>query len=332
MSIKTLIISTVFLLILATPNGIVAQDAKLSTKSKNSGNKSVPSGPLPYSSLPIEVQTKSLPPNYRGNDPIAVSQFLTTLESSFTKGEYETSPEHLERLRRVESDAHLGPLNFHSVFAFQVDLDQTLYDADNETFQLFLENGNANYSDTLNDITPPHITFELVDKRRWVGGYQGKTPTGVRATVQVWRNDRVKLAVINSQTFKVSQYTPTAEYALEKSGFVTELKMARTEVREIRPRIKALLLCKLTPPYFAREPIEPNTPTRDSPIEIRVYDSTIVVELLQIWFYDPVSGKILARVSQNPNPAVVTQIEPAHQDGTYPFGAIGLIETNPINR
>ena len=286
-----LIMGTLMVLFLANSCLMVAQGTGVSSSPVKGGSKSN-GGPVLYSSLPLDIESEKLPFNYRGNDPEKLCQFLNKVKPSLTRGEYETSAEYSERLQRVKSESHLDHLDLDSVFAFQVGLDATQFNADTENFQLFLEKGKTSHLDLLDPLIndTPHFTVELetIDKE-----------LGVKGRVRLLEANTLGISIMNPDAFITSPYVEhDSELGIDipKEGFLVELKMSRKEVMEVRKNVKALLLCKLMFPYVKNGEFAHSTPSLHDPYDIRMYGSKMFAELLQIWFYDMTSGRVLAKV------------------------------------
>jgi len=91
-----------------------------------------------------------------------------------------------------------------------------------------------------------------------------------------------------------------ARKADDEAGFGASVAMPAGEAKQLleKGRIRMLALCRLKPPYHT----ESNTfwkATFAEPVDYTLRKRYLVGDLLEVWFYDSTSGKVLAKVRRN---------------------------------
>jgi hypothetical protein len=87
----------------------------------------------------------------------------------------------------------------------------------------------------------------------------------------------------------------------DDAGFGAAILMKAEEARQMvdGKTIRALALCRLKPPLHT----ESNTywkATLATPVDYTLRKRYLVGDLLEVWFYDSASGKVLAKLKRNP--------------------------------
>lgn len=90
----------------------------------------------------------------------------------------------------------------------------------------------------------------------------------------------------------------------DEAGFGATVTMPAGESKQLleNGRIRMLALCRLKPPYHT----ESNTfwkATFAEPVDYTLRKRYLVGDLLEVWFYDSASGKVLAKAKRNPGQA-----------------------------
>lgn len=86
----------------------------------------------------------------------------------------------------------------------------------------------------------------------------------------------------------------------DEAGFGASVAMPDGEAKQLleKGRIRMLALCRLKPPYHS----ESNTfwkATFAEPVDYTLRKRYLVGDLLEVWFYDSASGKVLAKAKRN---------------------------------
>lgn len=95
-----------------------------------------------------------------------------------------------------------------------------------------------------------------------------------------------------------------ARKADDDAGFGATVTMPAGAAKQLleKGRIRMLALCRLKPPYHS----ESNTfwkATFAEPVDYTLRKRYLVGDLLEVWFYDSASGKVLAKAKRNPGQA-----------------------------
>jgi hypothetical protein len=274
-----------------------------------------------YSDRDFDPSLAQLPPGFRGHDLSALFKALAARKKAAVKGEFETTAAFDARVRAEASRPVLGPLTPGSTFAFVTGELKSVYDADRESLRarLPLKRAWEGYGVETGRMAVSW-DFDLLDKST----YTGTNAYGARVNVERSIAESYEIAFENHPQFPVERVLdehyvkmrdedPNREarermvergmgdvYEELKEPFIfADLKMDAATAMQVKPRLRALLVCRLANPQV----IESTTygkPTYDHPKELMVKNYLLATEVLQIWFFDPATGRVLARLNPAP--------------------------------
>jgi LysM repeat protein len=218
----------------------------------------------------------SLPPNFSGHDPKVLYAKLRDLKGRLIKGEFETTAQH--EIRRAE-ELHrplVGNLTLADSFALLAASLDAQYDADAQTMHLFLAVKRNSY----------------LESRRRIAQLSGKP----REESSTSRKDVSDLSDVNLYNIEVANkrepktriffddlnYLSLSERNYQ-TGFLASVKLPVDEARRLKSSARAILLVQFQEPYAAG---------------YESFDKQFQVNLIDVVFFDPDNGKILARLNR----------------------------------
>jgi LysM repeat protein len=213
----------------------------------------------------------SLPPNFSGHDPKVLYAKLRNLKGRLIKGEFETTAQY--EIRRAEELRRplIENLTLVDSFAFIAASLDAQYDADAQTLHLFLSVKRNSY----------------LESRRRIAQLSRKP----REESSTSRKDASDLSDVNLYNIEVaSKREPKSRIFFDdlndlslsernyQTGFLASVKLPVNEAR----RLKSLLV-QFQEPYAAG---------------YESFDKQFQVNLIDVVFFDPDNGKILARLNR----------------------------------
>lgn len=273
---------------------LVAQQRGTSRRAKPS--------PIVYSTHPFDPSVSSLPPNFRGHDAAALYKRLAAKNQISAKGEFEATESYLRRVQAEAAMPLLGSLTRNSVFAFVIGQSEgkpgkleSGYDADLHVLHVYAEPKVAFDNSEARSPRPQPLKLpkEVGRSLSWANTvtersfYTGSNAFG--AKVRVERSVHVFMAI----AFR--NYLHFASLR----GFI-DLNLDVAEAIRAKRNLKMLLVCRLAPPYVmtATGYFEPKN---DDPYEETYYYYSLNTELLEIWFFDSVTGRVYAKEKPTPS-------------------------------
>jgi hypothetical protein len=240
--------------------------------------------PPEFDNRPFDITLQQLPPQYLGCDAELVYTRIKNGQENMKKGE-------LEAVRQDQKMTEQGPplpvartLDLQSTYAFRFNPEERLYNAQDKILQVYcpfstvLENGKED---------------------------------GTRRGLSVKYQPRVdnKLIVTNAQGAKVEfeelkfrEYFVTfanfKEFPVEKSeseSIIGKIHVLPADAAQLKESIAVLLVCTLVDPYIASDSVQ-QKPTPDKPRDYFAQYYYLDVHLLELWFYDFNTGKILLKM------------------------------------
>ncbi|HVS81612.1 MAG TPA: energy transducer TonB [Pyrinomonadaceae bacterium] len=230
--------------------------------------------PLPEQ-RPFDISRQSLPPNYLGHSFGAVYAAVARRQLASKRGEYETTNDYQNRLTHMNAMPLIGSINSDSLIAFVIAPVRQEYDADEKTLHLGLV------------LTSFRTTW--LHNEKLIGSYIGRNGFNRAVRVKAYRYDDYVLAIDRIPSLK--SYSIEGDHEIFNSSIV----IASLDAQKMKPRIRALLVCKLTAEGVSSD--ESHDPaTIDEPYDEYSFTYTMHVNLHAVWFYDASNGVILAKV------------------------------------
>jgi hypothetical protein len=237
-----------------------------------------------YADSPVEELAESVPPRYVGNDCNAIAQRVRKV--SKPRSEFEAAADYEARIATFTSQA-IGPkLKGSDLLAFAVDdiWVNFSYDADVQRVSLSIrdahntqsirDNGNYRFVDGL-------AVQELKSSRTSaVGG----NAFGARLMMSKVQSVVCAVTLANQEPGRLMYFSRL------------DFPMAPAEARALKPRVGALLIGRMKAPFLG-EYRQFFKATIDYPTEISTSGDSLVMDLVDIWYFDKVTGKVVARAT-----------------------------------
>ncbi len=263
--------------------------------------------PPEFDNRPFDVTVVQLPPQYLGCDAeLAYTRIRNAKENS--KG---------GELQAIEKSATgqtsllpLPPaLDLESTYAFRFNPEERLYDAHNRILKVYcplstvLEKGKEDES--RRGLT---VKYEpRVDNR-----HIGTNAYGARVEFEELKFREYLIAFANFGEFPVERVllpgakqtpekgaekgtTGSSDESLKRETITGNINATPAEARQLEETIAVLLVCKLVDPYITSGTVQ-QKPTTDRPRDYLAEYYYLDVRLLELWFYDFDTGKILMKM------------------------------------
>ncbi len=204
------------------------------------------------------IETNSLPPNFTGHDTGALFTKLSDLKNRLLKSEFETTSDYERRVTQEMKKLLLDNRTVTDTFSLVVSNIEASYDADSQEMQFFLP-VEESYSSTFR--RDKKTAYDLKD----VNPY----------SIQ-WRDDghySTKELVFDEMG---SLVLTTREY---RKGFLAKAALGIDEAKRLKKMAKAVVIVQFEEPYVG-------------------YIEQLQVRLIDVYFFDPKTGNILAKISQ----------------------------------
>lgn len=212
--------------------------------------------------------TSSLSLNFSGHDTDILYSQLIDLKKRLLKSEFETTAQYEKRVVEELQKPIIGNLTTKDTFSIVVSGFQADYDADSQKMHLFLpveKNSMAELQRRVGGITQE--SRKSADDLSYINLYK----------IQLKRERRYpKEGIFFDQTSMLEK----KNYS---DGFAAEVSLGVEEARRLKPIIKAVVRVRFEDPYAAG---------------YETIDRQFQISLIDIVFFDPQTGKILAKVGQ----------------------------------
>ena len=246
-----------------------------------------------YTSAPFDVSLRTLPLNYLGHDPKAVWELLSKISGNTKKDEFETTEAYRNRIGSAQARPLTGDLTTASMLAFSSYAPDIEYNADRQVLEVVVRLEK----DILGRDKPERfLSLDYQDKPG--GSYVRQNAYGAKVVVEREYSDSWKLSFTNYASVGATKHREKpyddSPLAIEPSlydAFVKSFEMDVPTAKQAKQNLRLLVICKPTTPWASKETsyIEP---TLQKPKAVLWTQHWLHVELLEIWYYDSVSGKV----------------------------------------
>jgi len=237
-----------------------------------------------FDTKPFNMSVDKLGPMYTGHDPELLYNSIRSRKESGAKDAHETDGQYRERIGREISRHLMGTLDFDSTYAFRITPKEVLYNVKDQVMQVRC---------------PLSFVFEGGRregiKKAFTVKYRPQLDN--RYTITDSRGSRIEVEEIKFLEHAVV-LTNAGGGKDEKSNRETitgTIKMAPGDAKQFEGGIMALLVCKLVEPYASYEEIR-RGPTAEKPGVYLASYHYLHIRLLEIWFYDIMSGKVFKKM------------------------------------
>ena len=267
--------------------------------------------PPEYDNRPFDTRLAQLPPQYLGCDPeLAYTRIRNGIASS-TRGQ-------IAALSKNQENQDQGPrlpvppsLNLESTYAFRVNPER-FYDAPSKNLKVYipfstvLENGKEDASRKAltvkyqprvdnrhigTNAQGAKVVFEEIKFREYLIAFSnfGEFPM-----------ERVFLPSVHAASAKGKKSTVSLDENLKSETIVGSVPATPAEAEELQERIAVLAVCKLVDPYITSATVE-QKPTPDKPRDYLAEYYYLDVRVLELWFYNFDTGKVLMKITAMQN-------------------------------
>ena len=266
----------------------------------------------PYSETAFQLNAASLPPLYKGHDVVRLSEVLAQRKANAVKGEFETSAQWRARLNAEEAAPTVGTLLLSSLYAFALDDGrltdeaedparlyryrriQAEYNADKSAFDVYIAFGEGvvTAEGKLDKSESRTLTVAQTSLKPY---YEVRNNAfGGTVTVEVNHDTLYELLGSDLNDFPTAQHDDRSE--TQVAWLHAAFTAPNDQAKAIKQNIAALAICTLQPPFFRAGKLV-SIGTFDSPLTQFIDYNYINVDVVSLWIYDTVSGKVYARVA-----------------------------------
>ncbi len=254
-----------------------------------------------FDKSPFDITSRNLPPAYIGHDPRAIyDAFNNSKKDSLTR-----------------NHPLLGSLNPHSTYAFQARPVETFYDSREHALKIYVELTTILVNETENRTKRGFMVWyePQVDGRFIYTDARGK-----KIEIEHVGFREYAIAFEYPAAFPIERAVPPSIAAsMEKKSrkgnpganlndtlkqefiFASLNNVPSSGMVQLRESTKLLVLCNLVPPYTASTTIH-RKGTLDKPGEFRAEYAYLYVRLLELWFYDVITGKVMMKMKPGKMP------------------------------
>jgi hypothetical protein len=237
-----------------------------------------------YSSAPLDPSAAELSPSYLGNDCRGLAKTIASL--SLQKGEFETTTAYRERIDAMGGRVIAGSIKLGDVVGF-VPSDAVLsmlseqYNADDQTLRIddYIADGHQMVGGAF------IANQKLETNRKFHRTYEASNAYGKTVAVDSSTWDTCAIAFVNVPHMS----SPSA------NALSTTIQMTPDEARAARGNIAKIFVGNLAAPYRA-DFSDYLKPTIDSPREAAWSGDALVMQLVQVWFFNRQTGKVYKKL------------------------------------
>jgi hypothetical protein len=263
-------------------------------KGGNRGGRSVPSFAgdgfisTDFDKTPFDITSINLPPGYIGHDPLIVYDILNSVKENASTGDQHFGGTYAFQVKPVEIfyDSRKHTLKVY------VQLMTILTDeAENRTKRGFLVRYEPQMDNkyTYTDARGKKIEIEEVKFRKYAIAFE------YPATFPIERVVIPSIAESMKNKFGKGNLETTLNDTLKQEVVIANFNVPSSEAAQLKESTRLLVLCNLIPPYTAST-ILYRKGTTDKPGEYHAAHAYLYVRLLELWFYDVITGKVMMKM------------------------------------
>jgi hypothetical protein len=264
--------------------------------------------PPEFDNRPFDVTVPKLPPQYLGCDAELAYTRIKNGQEASRRGEIAAISKYQEGTDRGPRLPLPPTLDLQSTYAFRV-YPEWLYDAHYHMLKVYcpltavLQNGKEDHSSK--GLRVKYIP--RVDNRQVI-----TNAYGTKVEFEELKFREYLIAFANFKEFPVERVVlPSATEAVgkgkkgsvsagpdENAGRETvtgNINVAPAEAQQLEERVAVLAVCKLVDPYITSDTVE-QKPTLEKPRDYLAQYYYLDVRLLELWFYDFDTGKVLLKM------------------------------------
>jgi len=245
-----------------------------------------------YSNAPFDPSIDKLPALYHGIDPEPLYKALEARKKRSTKGEFETSEDYRQRVRRDFAAPLVGSITQNSLLAFETYELETSYDADSGEMLV-----TSKLENPIIGVTPKFDlgSLKLSFRPEPTTTYVGSNAYGAKVIVKKERSSLYYLLLENYADFENDPGLSRRGYSVDKS-ISTKIKVDVVNAKHLKDSLRLLVVGKLIEPYI-EEGFLTTKPTINDPTELFAVFEYLQVEASELLVYDITTGQVLKRLS-----------------------------------
>jgi hypothetical protein len=238
---------------------------------------------ITFQTVPFNAESERLSPGFAGHDVYSIIAAAGKLKNVAPKGEFETTAQYEARLESAKRERLVGTTTLEDMLGIVLPAEEakSKYDADRSALAIYFR-ATSWYGDGTSVRNLPDAAL-LREEHKNTGTYTGANAFNRKVLVQ--KATRRSTYVI----FGTSGRMPCA-------GTTLELDPARA--KELKSTLRVVLIGTLTPNYVERRSTVAAA-TIDSPLELKIEDVGLKIDLSAVWFINQRTGEVLARTALN---------------------------------
>jgi hypothetical protein len=240
----------------------------------------VKSEPSIFATKPFDLKQENLPVGYIGHSPDTI--FNALAEAALVKFSFETSKDFNERFKKdgqsqykPNYSAKMGAMTLDAVYAFKAENTVVIPDEKSKIIKAYFSAFSSGFQGV-------GYSFRSEDKQ--LPSFVGQNAYGAQVSVKAIERSSFELIADNGEKFLSAESIKFLPQIGANFDYTAEASQQAKD-------IKALIICKLKEPYGKmREDLV--APTLSSPTQYQIKASAFMTEILEIWFYNPKTGKV----------------------------------------
>ncbi|MGH9429863.1 MAG: hypothetical protein ACRD2L_26565 [Terriglobia bacterium] len=244
---------------------------------------------------PFDLDQVRLQRNFRGHDfSTLAAALISRRESIRAYDEFETIQQRDERIKKINSNPLIGDLSIESLYAFQsyplaADDMNCWYSISEEVLFSFFEVSDV-LRNALRGVSLSESSLKTM-KEIFLADHRTLYPSQPSDRIDLLRTSVAqRLVCVNPSEFEPYEKGPAGQ-----KGILAKIKIPPDQARQLKPNLRALLVCKLVSPFAAEDVIR-SKPSFRRPEGITSFLRFLYVSLREVWFYDLDSGQIHLKI------------------------------------
>lgn len=243
-------------------------------------------GKATYLTRPFDVSVETLPANFKGHNCAAIASKLKPLR--IEKSEFESQADFEQRSARAATEATPGGgLSAESLLAFPLEdlAVEMRYNAEQKEASVFLHEAWIGYAAVLHAVGMPRrstvLNVQRVAETR--EPFVGSNAFGVKV-----RAERIhrKVCAIGLPDFSPNRLVIASHLTAQ---------LEPDAAKALKENLGAVLIGRIAAPIYATA-FKSAKATIDSPREVRVDADVIVIEPVELWYYNKKTGAVAGKL------------------------------------
>lgn len=263
-----------------------------------------------YLDVPFDPSIEKIPVPFLGHDIERIYKAFIEKEEAKQKEKFESTEQLKYRLETKSKKPLFGSVGQDAILAFSVST-RSAYDAGSQTLAISIPISEV--WRTL-EIDSSKLALYIKCGKPTEQKSIGQNAYGAKIEIKETYTKSFELAIHNQHNFEIkkvlSEYDkehtrmqtkhnlPTTSLDPDiqrQTAFEQQIDMGPTEVIAAKDKIAALILARPTPPYISYGCLR-HKATFENPFYFLGRKYYVDVDLLEIWIYDKLSGKIISKI------------------------------------